>query len=70
MDTIKLWVHNSNAVHQAIELGKLVHYAGGYFEIFEPLNLAYFVLLQLLASAQERLRHWLDEHLRPVVQRE
>ena len=44
-------------------------YAGGYFEIFETLSFAH-LLLQLPTAAQERLRHWLDEHLRTVTQRE
>jgi hypothetical protein len=47
----------------------VIAYAGGYFEIFETLSFAHF-LLQLPASAQERLRHWLDEHLRMVQKRE
>ena len=42
---------------------------GGYFEIFETLSFARFIL-QLPASAQERLRYWLDEHLRTVTPRE
>ena len=47
----------------------VIAYAGGYFEIFETLSFARFIL-QLPASAQERLRHWLDEHLHTVQQRE
>ena len=47
----------------------VIVYAGGYFEIFETLNFARF-LLQLPAVAQERLRHWLDQHLHTVQQRE
>jgi hypothetical protein len=47
----------------------VIAYAGGYFEIFETLSFARFIL-QLPASAQERLRYWLDEHLRTVTQRE
>jgi len=47
----------------------IIAYAGGYFEIFETLSFARFIL-QLPTSAQERLRHWLDEHLRTVTQRE
>jgi len=47
----------------------VIAYAGGYFEIFETLSFARFIL-QLPASAQERLRHWLDEHLHAVIQRE
>jgi hypothetical protein len=47
----------------------VIAYAGGYFDIFETLSFAHF-LLQLPVSAQERLRHWLDEHLHPVIQRE
>jgi hypothetical protein len=46
----------------------VIAYAGGYFEIFETLSFARFIL-QLPASAQDRLRHWLDEHLRTVTQR-
>jgi hypothetical protein len=44
-------------------------YAGGYFEIFETLSFARFIL-QLPAAAQEQLRHWLDEHLHMVQKRE
>lgn len=47
----------------------VIAYAGGYFEIFETLSFARF-LLQLPAAAQDRLRHWLDEHLCTVTQRE
>jgi hypothetical protein len=47
----------------------VIAYAGGYFEIFETLRFAHFIL-QLPASAQERLRHWLDEHLHTVQKRE
>lgn len=47
----------------------VIAYAGGYFEIFETLSFARFIL-QLPASAQERLRHWLDEHLYTVQKRE
>ena len=47
----------------------VIVYAGGYFEIFETLSFARF-LLQLPAVAQERLRHWLDQHLHTVQQRE
>ena len=47
----------------------VIAYAGGYFEIFETPSFARF-LLQLPASAQERLRHWLDEHLHTVQKRE
>jgi len=46
-----------------------IAYAGGYCEIFETLSFARF-LLQLPAVAQERLRHWLDQHLHTVQQRE
>ena len=47
----------------------VIVYAGGYFEIFETLRFAHLIL-QLPASAQERLRHWLDEHLHTVQKRE
>src|SRR5467141_1258907 len=47
----------------------VIAYAGAYFEIFETLSFARF-LLQLPAVAQERLRHWLDHHLHTVQQRE
>jgi hypothetical protein len=47
----------------------VIAYAGGYFEIFETLSFARFIL-QLPAAAQERLRHWLDQHLHTVQQRE
>ena len=48
---------------------QVIAYTGGYFEIFETLSFARF-LLQLPAAAQERLRHWLDAHLHTVQQRE
>ena len=47
----------------------IIAYAGGSFEIFETLSFARFIL-QLPASAQEQLRHWLDEHLYTVQKRE
>ena len=47
----------------------VIAYAGGYCAIFETLSFASFIL-QLPASAQERLRHWLDEHLHTVQKRE
>ena len=47
----------------------VIAYAGGYFEIFETLSFARFIL-QLQASAQEQLRHWLDEHWHMVQKRE
>ena len=47
----------------------IIAYAGGHFEIFETLSFVRFVL-QLPAAVQERLRHWLDEHLHTVQQRE
>jgi hypothetical protein len=47
----------------------VIAYAGGYVEIFETLSFARF-LLQLPVVAQERLRHWLDQHLHTVQQRE
>jgi Transposase DDE domain len=47
----------------------VIAYAGGYFEIFETLSFARFIL-QLPPSAQDRLRHWLDEHLHTVQKRE
>jgi hypothetical protein len=47
----------------------IIAYAGGHFEIFETLSFVRFVL-QLPVGVQERLRHWLDEHLRTVQQRE
>src|SRR3989441_1010901 len=47
----------------------VIVYAGGYFEIFETLSFARF-LLQLPAVPQERLRHCLDQHLHTVQQRE
>jgi hypothetical protein len=47
----------------------VIAYAGGYFEIFETLSFARFIL-QLPASAQERLRHWLDAHLYTIQKRE
>jgi hypothetical protein len=47
----------------------VIAYAGGYFEIFETLSFARFIL-QLPAAAQEQLRHWLDEHLHMVQKRE
>jgi hypothetical protein len=47
----------------------IIVYAEGHFEIFETLDFVRFVL-QLPASVQDRLRHWLDEHLHTVQQRE
>jgi hypothetical protein len=47
----------------------VIAYAGGYVEIFETLSFAHFIL-QLPASAQERWRHWLDDHLHTVQKRE
>ena len=47
----------------------VIAYAGGYFAIFETLSFVHFVL-QLPAAVQERLRHWLDEHLHTVEKRE
>jgi hypothetical protein len=47
----------------------VIAYAGGYFEIFETLSFARFIL-QLPAAAQERLRHWLDEYFHTVQKRE
>ena len=47
----------------------IIVYAGGFFEIFETLNFAHFIL-QLPAVAQDRLRHWLDAHLHTVQKRE
>jgi hypothetical protein len=47
----------------------IIVYAGGFFEIFETLSFAHFIL-QLPAAAQDRLRHWLDAHLHMVQQRE
>jgi Transposase DDE domain len=47
----------------------IIAYAGGYFEIFETLSFARFIL-QLPAAAQDWLRHWLDEYLHTVQQRE
>ena len=47
----------------------VIAYAGGYFEIVETLRFAHFIL-QLPASAQDRLWHWLDAHLHTVQKRE
>jgi hypothetical protein len=47
----------------------IIVYAGGYFEIFETLRFVH-LLLQLPTAVQARLRHWLDEHLHTVIQRE
>ena len=47
----------------------VIAYAGGYVAILETLSFARFIL-QLPAAAQERLRHWLDEHLHTVQKRE
>ena len=47
----------------------VIVYAGGHFEIFETLSFAHFIL-QLPAASQERLRHWLDEHLSKLIQLE
>lgn len=47
----------------------VIVYAGGYFEIFETLSFVHFIL-QLPASVQDQLRHWFDEYLHTVTQRE
>jgi hypothetical protein len=47
---------------------QIIAYAGGYFEIFETLSFVRFIL-RLPASVQERLWHWLDEHLHTATQR-
>jgi hypothetical protein len=47
----------------------VIVYARGYFDIFETLSFVRLVL-QLPPLSQERLRHWLDEYLRTVTQRE
>jgi len=47
----------------------IIVYAGGSFEIFETLRFVQMVL-QLSPPVQERLRHWLDEHLHTVQKRE
>jgi len=47
----------------------IIVYTGGFFEIFETLSFAHFIL-QLPAAAQERLRSWLDAHLHTVQKRE
>jgi Transposase DDE domain len=47
----------------------VIAYAGGYFDIFETLSFAHFIL-QLPALAQERLRRWLDQYLHTVQKRE
>ena len=47
----------------------VIAYAWSYFEIFETLSFARFIL-QLPAAAQERLRHWLDKYLHTVQKRE
>jgi hypothetical protein len=68
--------HFADKTRQALAFAQLrsrrthiIAYAGGHFEIFETLSFVRFVL-QLPASVQERLRHWLDEHLHAVIQRE
>jgi hypothetical protein len=68
--------HFADKTRQALAFDQLrsrrthvIAYAGGYFEIFETLSFARFIL-QLPATAQERLRHWLDAHLHMVQQRE
>jgi hypothetical protein len=47
----------------------IIVYAGGSFEIFATLRFVQMVL-QLSPPVQERLRHWLDEHLHTVQKRE
>jgi hypothetical protein len=68
--------HFADKTRQALAFEQLrsrrthvIAYAGGSFEIFETLSFAHFIL-QLPAMAQERLRHWLDEHLHTVQKRE
>ena len=47
----------------------VIVYARGYFEIFETLSFVQLVL-KLPPFAQDRLRHWLDDHLHTIAQRE
>lgn len=47
----------------------VIVYARNHFEIFETLSFVQLVL-KLPPLAQDRLRHWLDEHLQTVTQRE
>jgi hypothetical protein len=47
----------------------VIVYAGGYFEIFETFHFVRLVL-GLSPEVQERLRRWLDEHLKGVKQQE
>ena len=66
----------ANKTRAAIEMEQLrsrrtqvIVYAGGYFEIFETFSFVRLVL-GLSAQVQERLRLWLDEHLKGVKQQE
>ena len=66
----------ANTTRQAMTLEQLcthrthvIVYAGGYFEIFETLTFVHLVL-GLEQPVQERLRLWLDEHLKHIEKRE
>jgi hypothetical protein len=70
--TTQAGAHFADKTRQALAFEQLrnrrthiLAYAGGHFEIFETLSFVRFVL-QLPAAVQERLRHWLDEHLHAV----
>lgn len=47
----------------------VIVYAGGYFEIFETFSFVRLVL-GLSGQVQERLRIWLDDHLKDIKQQE
>jgi hypothetical protein len=66
----------ANTTRQAMTLEQLcthrthgIVYAGGYFEIFETLTFVHLVL-GLEHPVQERLRLWLDKHLKHIEKRE
>lgn len=66
----------ANTTRQAMTLEQLcthrthvIVYAGGYFEIFETLTFVHLVL-GLQQPVQERLRLWLDKHLKHIEKRE
>ena len=68
--------HFADKTRQALAFAQLrsrrtpvIVYAGGSFEIFETRSCVHFIL-QLPASVQDRLRHWLNEYLHTVTPRE
>ena len=66
----------ANTTRQAMTLAQrcphrtpVIVYAGGYYAICEPLTFVH-VVLGRAQPVQERLRLWLDEHLKHIEKRE